>query len=156
MGDGDSLYDKIDPGLRGCKVVVSCATQIYSLPPNCRREVSRADAIKKPIIPLLLEDTTWPPGGPMSMVFTQLLYIKFDESSQDKWTGPKFDELMMKLMDHLPVCEKPAAESAPKIPPGKGRGQTKGSSAGETRAPGKPVVALMGEGYFLLAVAHQG
>ena len=40
-------------------------------------QLSLADAIKKPIVPLLLEKMTWPPEGPMSMVFTQLLYINF-------------------------------------------------------------------------------
>jgi hypothetical protein len=83
MGGGDSLYDKIDRGVRGCKVVLSCVTSKYSLSPNCRREVSLADAIKKPIIPLLLESITWPPEGPMSMVFTQLLYINFCKPNTD-------------------------------------------------------------------------
>lgn len=98
MGGGDSLYDKIDRGVRGCKVVLSCVTEKYSKSANCRREVSLADALKKPIIPLLLEDTTWPPSGPMSMVFTQLLYIDFkDESVQQSWSGATFDELLKKI-----------------------------------------------------------
>lgn len=77
MGAGDSLYDKIDRGIRGCKVVLSCVTQKYALSANCRREVSLADALKKPLLPLLLEQMTWPPPGPMSMAMTQLLYINF-------------------------------------------------------------------------------
>ena len=80
MGGGDSLYDKIDRGLRGCRVVVSCVTNKYSLSPNCRREVSLADALKKPLVPLLLESMQWPPAGPMSMAFTQLLYIDFTKA----------------------------------------------------------------------------
>lgn len=75
MGGGDSLYDKIDRGIRGCKVMVSCVTQKYALSANCRREVSLADALKKPLLPLLLEQMAWPPTGPMSMVLSQLLYI---------------------------------------------------------------------------------
>ncbi|XP_060592917.1 uncharacterized protein LOC132747531 [Ruditapes philippinarum] len=108
MGGGDSLYDKIDRGLRGCKVVVSCVTPKYALSANCRREISLADALKKPIIPLLLEAMTWPPDGPMSMVFTELLFINVhrDQQIQEKWTGPKVDELMGKLKIYIPDNEQ--------------------------------------------------
>ncbi|XP_071110008.1 uncharacterized protein [Haliotis cracherodii] len=104
MGGGDSLYDKIDKGVRGAKIVLTCVTSKYSLSANCRREVSLADALKKPIVPLLLEKMTWPPSGPMSMVFTQLLYINFakDESVQERWDGEKFDELLTKLDQYVP------------------------------------------------------
>ena len=107
MGGGDSLYDKIDRGMRGCKAVVSCVTQKYSLSANCRREVSLADALKKPIIPLLLEDIKWPPDGPMSMVFTQLLYINFhrDEAVQMTWEGDQYEELRMKLGEIIPATK---------------------------------------------------
>ena len=104
MGGGDSLYDKIDRGMRGCKAVVSCITQKYSLSANCRREISLADALKKPIIPLLLEQMKWPPDGPMSMVFTELLYINFfsDEKVQMVWKGEKANELIEKLKQFIP------------------------------------------------------
>ena len=112
MGGGDSLYDKIDRGMRGCKAVVSCITQKYSLSANCRREVSLADALKKPIIPLLLEQMKWPPDGPMSMVFTELLFINFyrDEAVQMAWKGEKFDELIGKLEHFVPEIA-PSAEN---------------------------------------------
>ena len=105
MGGGDSLYDKIDKGVRGCKVVVSCVTTKYSLSANCRREVSLADALKKPIIPLLLEQMTWPPEGPMSMPFTQLLYVDFCKPNveiQNHWNVPQFDDLLRKIQTHIP------------------------------------------------------
>ena len=104
MGGGDSLYDKIDRGMRGCKAVISCVTQKYSLSANCRREVSLADALKKPVIPVLLEQMKWPPDGPMSMVFTELLYIDFSESEADQltWTCGQFDELIGKLDKYVP------------------------------------------------------
>ncbi|XP_053405068.1 uncharacterized protein LOC123562416 [Mercenaria mercenaria] len=103
MGGGDSLYDKIDRGMRGCKVVVSCVTPKYALSANCRREVSLADALKRPIIPLLLEQMTWPPDGPMSMIFTELLYINVyrDADIQTKWNGPKVEELIGKLKIYI-------------------------------------------------------
>ena len=105
MGGGDSLYDKIDKGVRGCKIVLSCVTKKYALSANCRREVSLSDALKRPIIPLLLDDMTWPPEGPMGMVFTQLLYINFNQPSvdiQDNWLCPQFDELIRQMKLHVP------------------------------------------------------
>ncbi|XP_033738373.1 uncharacterized protein LOC117325949 isoform X2 [Pecten maximus] len=104
MGGGDSLYDKIDRGVRGCKIVLSCVTTKYAVSANCRREVSLADSLKKPVVPLLLEEMQWPPSGPMSMVFTQLLFINFyrDEDVQMTWKGDKFDELLSKVTDHVP------------------------------------------------------
>eukprot|EP00058_Branchiostoma_floridae_P022918 XP_002608408.1 hypothetical protein BRAFLDRAFT_95419 [Branchiostoma floridae] len=85
MGGGDALYGKIDKGIRSAKVVVSCITPKYTFSANCRREVSLADALRKPIVPLLLQDTSWPPEGPMSMAFTELLYIDCrDERTQNE------------------------------------------------------------------------
>ena len=106
------MYDKIDKGVRGCKVVISCVTSKYAISANCRREVSLADAVKKPIIPLLLEKTTWPPEGPMSLVFTHLLYIdccKPNTDVQNEWNEgqPQMAELCKKLAAYAPVKHAP-------------------------------------------------
>ncbi|XP_071965604.1 uncharacterized protein [Antedon mediterranea] len=106
MGGGDPLYSKIDKGLRKAKVVISCVTPKYSLSANCRREVSLSDALRRPIIPVLLQQMAWPPEGPMSMTFTQLLYIDFTkESSQESFTDEKFDELITKINEHAQPVE---------------------------------------------------
>lgn len=39
MAGGDSLYFKIDEGIRNCSVVISCVTMKYSLSANCRKEI---------------------------------------------------------------------------------------------------------------------
>ncbi|XP_071964883.1 uncharacterized protein [Antedon mediterranea] len=117
MGGGDPLYSKIDKGLRKAKVVISCVTPKYSLSANCRREVSLSDALRRPIIPILLQQMAWPPEGPMSMTFTQLLYIDFTkESNQESFADEKFDELIAKISEHSqPVKggDTPAKPSAP-------------------------------------------
>lgn len=111
MGGGDSLYDKIDKGIRRCRVFITCVTSKYALSANCRREVSLADALKKPIIPLLLEETAWPPHGPMSLVFTHLLYINCHDDThlQESWSQalPPMKQLCEQLANHVPRM-KPA------------------------------------------------
>ncbi|XP_077997674.1 uncharacterized protein LOC144450813 [Glandiceps talaboti] len=98
MGGGDALYGKIDKGIRNAKVIISCCTSKYALSANCRREVSLADTLHKPLIPLLLEPMTWPPEGPMSLPFTQLLYIDFtNERSQTNFDDAKFEELLQQI-----------------------------------------------------------
>ncbi|XP_078586516.1 uncharacterized protein LOC144868301 [Branchiostoma floridae x Branchiostoma japonicum] len=113
MGGGDALYGKIDKGIRSAKVVVSCVTPKYTLSANCRREVSLADALRKPIVPLLLQDTSWPPEGPMSLAFTELLYIDCrDERTQDNWDGAKFKELVEQVSIHATPNPKPERSSS--------------------------------------------
>ncbi|XP_033738375.1 uncharacterized protein LOC117325953 [Pecten maximus] len=104
MGGGDSLFDKIDRGVRGCKIVLSCVTTKYTVSANCRREMTLADSLKKPVVSLLLEKMTWPPTGPMSTVFTQFPLIDFgrDEDIQMTWTGDKFEDLLAEIMENVP------------------------------------------------------
>ncbi|XP_078663411.1 uncharacterized protein LOC144906726 isoform X1 [Branchiostoma floridae x Branchiostoma belcheri] len=95
MGGGDSLYQMMDKGIREAKVVVSCVTPPYVESPNCQDEVALARTLKMPIIPVMLEKTTWPPPGPMSIPFAQLLYINMANSQdEDPWKGPLFEELI--------------------------------------------------------------
>uniref|UniRef100_A0A1I8GFV8 Death domain-containing protein n=1 Tax=Macrostomum lignano TaxID=282301 RepID=A0A1I8GFV8_9PLAT len=77
MGGGDSLYEKIDRGVRGCSVVVAFARG------------GLADAIRKPIVPVMLEKMAWPPEGPMSMPLTQLIYVQMYKDAEDQltWRG---------------------------------------------------------------------
>ncbi|XP_078583899.1 uncharacterized protein LOC144866412 [Branchiostoma floridae x Branchiostoma japonicum] len=95
MGGGDSLYQMMDKGIREAKVVVSCVTPPYVESPNCQDEVALARTLKMPIIPVMLEKTTWPPPGPMSIPFAQLLYINMTKSQDDDpWKGALFEELI--------------------------------------------------------------
>ncbi len=104
MGGGDSLYLKIDRGLRNCLLVISCVTLKYSLSANCRKEIALADSISKPIIPILLESINYPPSGPMSPTLSVLKYIDFnkDLNEQETWNGASFKELLERMKSHLP------------------------------------------------------
>ena len=89
-------------------MVFSCLTPKYTKSANCRREVSLADALKKPVIPLLLEEMTWPPEGPMSMVFSELLYIPFlemDPVTLDYWFGKNFDQVLCQVKKYIPEID---------------------------------------------------
>ena len=59
-----------------------------------------ADNLKKPVIPLLFEDISWPPEGQLSLVFTKLLYIKVTEKCS---TIPDeaFQQLMRKVEEFV-------------------------------------------------------
>ena len=37
MSGGDTLYEKIDTGIRNCHVMISCVTEKYALSANCRK-----------------------------------------------------------------------------------------------------------------------
>ena len=115
MGGGDSLFEKIDTGIRHAKCVLACVTPKYIVSINCRREMSLADALKKTIVPVYLEETTaWPPPGPMSMVFTDKPYLDFRRPAgaakdHDVWTSKEFETLLARLREAVPEVqtEKP-------------------------------------------------
>ncbi|CAD5126228.1 DgyrCDS14397 [Dimorphilus gyrociliatus] len=95
MGGGDSLFDKIDNGVRRAKLIISCVTQKYSQSVNCKREIGLSSELGKPIVPVLLENIKWPPEGPMSKAFTDLKYINFS-TVNDRNIGDS-DEFMQLL-----------------------------------------------------------
>ena len=112
MGGGDSLFEKIDTGIRHAKCILSCVTPKYTKSVNCRREMALGDALQKVIVPLLLEDTgTWPPAGPMAMVFAERSYIDFREKvatttdAQLRWSGKEFEAVLAQLRQAVPEVE---------------------------------------------------
>ncbi|KAM7287436.1 uncharacterized protein ISCGN_031127 [Ixodes scapularis] len=75
VGGGDSLYGKIYEGISRAKVVICCLTPRYAASASCAREVSLADVLRKPIIPIMVEPTPWPPPGPLAIVMSSLVYV---------------------------------------------------------------------------------
>jgi len=68
-------------------------------------QVNLAVALNKPIIPLFMENMTWPPPGGMGPIFIE--YIRFfqrpGEETNDKryWPAPSFTELLRQLRDTI-------------------------------------------------------
>lgn len=75
VGGGDSLYGKIYEGISRAKVVLCCLTPRYASSSTCARELSLADVLRKPIVPVMVEPTPWPPPGPMAVVLSALVYV---------------------------------------------------------------------------------
>ena len=100
MGGGDSLYDKIDKGIRSCKIVLCCMTPKYILSTNCRREASLAKSLDKPVLVLLLEKTPWPAEGSTGSALKDAPCIDFSGLDKDRangWNSVQGDELDSKL-----------------------------------------------------------
>lgn len=107
MGGGDSLYFKIDEGIRNCALVISCVTMKYSQSANCRKEIALSDSVPKPIIPILIEKgLKYPPPGPMSPTLGVLKFIdftqNFDATDDIKWEGEPFKDLLTAMQPYLP------------------------------------------------------
>ncbi|KAH8035548.1 hypothetical protein HPB51_006304 [Rhipicephalus microplus] len=75
VGGGDSLYGKIYEGISRAKVVLCCLTPRYASSTSCARELSLADVLRKPIVPVMVEPTPWPPPGPLAVVLSALVYV---------------------------------------------------------------------------------
>jgi hypothetical protein len=77
MGGGNLLYQKIDQGIRNSKVVIACITPKFVVSHFCNREMALADLLRKPIVPIMLAPTPWPPPGGMGLIFSQLVYVDY-------------------------------------------------------------------------------
>nr|XP_054764610.1 uncharacterized protein LOC129271251 [Lytechinus pictus] len=94
MGGGDQLYNKIYEGIHSAKVFVCCITPHYIISESCNRELSLADQLKKPIIPIIFKKVPWPPPGGMALIVSQLIYVTFDGVGGHGGSGVKADKEM--------------------------------------------------------------
>lgn len=77
IGGGNLLYQKIDQAIRNAKVVIACITPKFVVSHYCNREMALADLLHKPIVPVMLTATPWPPPGGMGLIFSQLVYVDY-------------------------------------------------------------------------------
>ena len=103
MHPGDSLHPSIDLGIRQAKVFICCINRKYGNSDNCRRELSLASCLRKPIIPLIVEPLTWPPER-IGSLLAELIYIKFHTGNDQllPWPENKFNELVDQLARLIP------------------------------------------------------
>lgn len=112
MGGGDQLHTKIDEGIRNSKVVIACVTPKYIVSHLCNRELSLADLLRKPIIPVMFEKVSWPPPGGMALMFSQLVYINMKEVGGHGGSGIHAD-----LTDRYnEIIQQVSRYTSPRIP----------------------------------------
>ena len=54
--------------LQAARVVISCITPKYMQSDNCIKDLTLADTLHKPILPVMLRFCPWPPEGAPSQV----------------------------------------------------------------------------------------
>lgn len=59
----DSLQTQIQRKIKGAVAVVCCVTPKYICSENCTKDLSIAESMKKPIVPVMLQWLAWPPEG---------------------------------------------------------------------------------------------
>ncbi|CAF1085243.1 unnamed protein product [Didymodactylos carnosus] len=99
MGGGDKLFDEIDAGIRQTKVFICCLNEKYPLSDNCCRELNYAITLKKSVIPLLMENITWPPQR-LGIILSQYIYIRFHHdptTDNQNSLEEKFEELLRQI-----------------------------------------------------------
>lgn len=74
MGGGDTLYHRIYQGISTCKVVLCCFSPKFIISDYCMKEILLADLLKKPIVPIMMHRTVWPPPGPLALILAPLVY----------------------------------------------------------------------------------
>ncbi len=52
-----------------------CISPRFAVSEACNKEVSLADMLRKPIVPVMIERTPWPPPGPLALLLSQYVYI---------------------------------------------------------------------------------
>ena len=69
----------------------------------CENEVTLANSLGKPIIPLLFGPVKWPPKGQLGPIFASLLYIRMSGTLESAGNFPenKLQELFQKVRQHV-------------------------------------------------------
>ncbi|XP_070543498.1 uncharacterized protein [Ptychodera flava] len=109
---GEQLCKKMKEAMKGSKLVLIMCTNMYMTSPTCFKQVQLAQELNKPIVPVIIGPLSWPPSGPMSVVFSQLPCVQLYEfSAQNKrgriyWPLFHFLELLARISYYVPPGAK--------------------------------------------------
>ena len=56
------------------QVVLCCISPKFVTSDYCMKEILLADLLKKPIMPIMIQRTAWPPPGPLALILAPLVY----------------------------------------------------------------------------------
>lgn len=104
MSGIDTLFDKYTVAIDQSLCLLVCVTPNYMKSIDCQRELSLANSLHKPILPLLFEETdAWPPKDLLLSLFLEKPYIDFRNLNQaDRWTEKQFQLLLSQLKKIIP------------------------------------------------------
>ena len=94
MGGGDGLYQRVYTGLSNCRAVLACLSPKFLISDWCVKELLLADLLKKPIIPVMVTRTAWPPPGPLALVLAPLVYTDLAGAGGHGGEGRHADSLV--------------------------------------------------------------
>lgn len=93
------LYLRMAEGVQHSRVLVSFLTPAYEKSANCKKELTYAMQLGKPIIPCLLgstDDPKWRPSDWLGLSISDLLYLNWTDIHEKNFTV-KCDELVAKI-----------------------------------------------------------
>lgn len=95
-----------------------CISTRYAVSDSCCKELSLADLLHKPIIPVMIEKTPWPPPGPVALLLSQLVYVDLAGTGGHGGVGKHGDwrkrvaDLTVRLRSYITVLDPGVAASA--------------------------------------------
>ncbi|CAF3476646.1 unnamed protein product [Rotaria socialis] len=104
MSGVDSLFDKSTAAIHQSLCLLVLVTPKYMRSIDCQRELSLANTLHKPILPLLLDEIhIRPPADLVLSLFLEKSYIDFRHSNvHGRWTEKQFHLLLSQLQQLTP------------------------------------------------------
>lgn len=63
VDNGDNLQTRIQRKIKAAAAVVCCVTPKYIRSENCTKDLSIAESMNKPVVPVMFQWLAWPPEG---------------------------------------------------------------------------------------------
>ncbi|CAH1255351.1 Hypp1518 [Branchiostoma lanceolatum] len=98
---GEPITSQIQRNMRACSVVICCITPKYIQSDNCSKDLTLAETLYKPIIPLMLRFLPWPPEGAPTAVRKILAKLSTVDLSTEKLFKQNFYQVLERVKKHL-------------------------------------------------------